>query len=96
MQKITSWSKLYIDCNDYGTVYVFWLLVLYVNRQKIYIPPEYYRNNRPSPIKKREEGHLISGYHSQEMSASQWSEKAGIQCSQEYPIFTFYFNCMTY
>ena len=26
MQKITSWSKLYIDCNVYGTVYVFWLL----------------------------------------------------------------------
>ena len=26
MQKITSWSKLCIDWNDYGTVYVFWLL----------------------------------------------------------------------
>ena len=41
---------------------------------------------------KREEGHLISGYHSPEMSASQWSEKAGIQCSQEYPIFYFLFQ----
>ena len=26
------------------------------------------------------------------MSASQWSEKAGIQCSQEYPIFHFLFQ----
>ena len=26
INKITSQSKLYIDCNDCGTVYVFWLL----------------------------------------------------------------------
>ena len=26
------------------------------------------------------------------MSANQWSEKAGIQCSQEYPIFHFLFQ----
>ena len=43
---------------------------------------------KQSPIqKKKEEGHLISGYHSQEISASQWSGKVSIQCLQEYPIF---------
>ena len=42
------------------------------------------------PKQKKEEGHLISGYHSQKMSASQWSGKAGIQCLQEYPIFSLF------
>ena len=57
-----------------------------------YIPAEYYRNNRPSPNKKKEEGHLISGYHSQEMSVSPFSGKVGIQCLKEYPIFHFLFQ----
>ena len=49
--------------------------------------------SKQSPIPKQEkvEGHLISGYHSQEMSASKWSGKAGIQCLHEYPIFHFLF-----
>ena len=44
------------------------------------------------PQSKKEEGHLISGYHSPEMSASQRSGKAGIQCLHEYPIFHFLFQ----
>ena len=44
------------------------------------------------PQSKKEEGHLISGYHSQKMSASQWSGNADIQCLQEYPIFHFFFS----
>ena len=44
------------------------------------------------PQTKKEEGHLIAGYHSPEMSASQCSGKAGIQCLHEYPIFHFLFQ----
>ena len=42
------------------------------------------------PQTKKEEGHLIAGY--QEMSASQCSGKAGIQCLHDYPIFHFLFQ----
>ena len=61
-------------------------IVLYVDRKKIYI---YFRRilskQSPIPNQKKEEGHLVLGYHSQEMSASLLSGKASIQCLQEYP-----------
>ena len=109
--KINNINKISTDCNDCGTLYVFWLLnyiykLLNFLKTRTLIPS---KQNRESQKKrysrkilaietiahrqtKREEGHLISGYHSPEMSASQRSGKAGIQCLHEYPIFHFLFQ----
>ena len=46
-------------------------IVVFANREKKCISAKYYRN--------KEGGHLVAGYHSQEMSASQCSKKADIQ-----------------
>ena len=46
-------------------------IIVFANREKKYISAKYYRN--------KEGGHLVAGYHSQEMSASQCSKKADIQ-----------------
>ena len=49
-----------------------------IESQNILFPQNIsYRNNRPYPQTKKEEGHLIAGYPLQEMSASQCSGKAG-------------------
>ena len=107
MQKITSQSKLYwLQWLQHGTLYVFWLqnyiyillsflkprtlipskhcIVFFANREKKYISAKYYRN--------KEGGHLVPGYQSQEMSASQCNKRAGIHCLHEYPIFHFLFQ----
>ena len=108
---INNINKISIDCNDCGTVYVFWLLN-YIYKLLNFLKTRtliHSKQNRESQKKrysskilaietiahrqtKREEGHLISGYHSPEMSASQRSGKAGIQCLHEYPIFHFLFQ----
>ena len=44
------------------------------------------------PQTKKEEGHLIAGYHSQQMISSQCSGKTGIKCLHEYAVFRFLFQ----
>ena len=62
------------------------------SQKKIFPQNTSYRNNRPYPQTKKEEGHLIAGYHSPEMSASQCNGKAGIQCLHVYPVVHFLFQ----
>ena len=59
-------------------------IFFFANRKKKNFRKFYYRN--------KEGGHQVTSYHAQEMSASQFSKKAGIHCLHEYPIFHFLFQ----
>ena len=59
-------------------------IVFFANREKKNISAKYYRN--------KEGGHLVAGYHSQQMSASQCSKKAGIHCLHEYLNFSLFIS----
>ena len=75
-----------VELSETANINSYALYRLFYESQKIYIyiSAKYYWN--------KEGRHLVAGYHSQEISASQCCKKAVIHCLHEYPIFHFLFQ----